>query len=65
MNAEIAEIETLIEMEEPHVREARLKKEELHQTVDELNKHQATLRTKIKQSKEKGKESDEKVWHLA
>lgn len=65
MNAEIAEIETLREMDEPLVREARLKKEELHQTVDELNKHQATLRTKIKQLKEKGKETDEKVWHLA
>lgn len=65
MNAEIAELEELREKELPFVQEVSSKIKELHQTVDELNKHQVTLRTTIKQLKEKDKEADEKVWHIA
>lgn len=61
---EIAELEELREKELPLVQEVSFKIKELHQNVDELNKHQATLRTTIKQLKEKGKETDEKVWQL-
>lgn len=61
LNAEIAEHEELREKELPLVQEVSLKIKELHQNVDELNKHQATLRAKIKQLKEKGKETDEKI----
>lgn len=64
LNAEIAEIEELREKDLPGVQELSLKIKELHHTVDELNKDQATLRTTIKQLKEKSKETDEKVWHL-
>lgn len=61
LNAEIAELEELREKELPLVQEVSYKIKELHQNVDELNKHQATLRTTIKQLKEKGKETDEKI----
>ncbi|XP_057806152.1 kinetochore protein NUF2 homolog isoform X2 [Salvia miltiorrhiza] len=61
LKAEIAELEELREKELPLVQEVSFKIKELHQTVDELNKHQATLRTTIKQLKEKGKETDEKI----
>lgn len=64
LNAEIAELEELREKDLPVVQELSLKIKELHQTVDELNKHQATLRTTIKQLKEKSKETDEKVSNL-
>ncbi|XP_047959277.1 kinetochore protein NUF2 homolog [Salvia hispanica] len=61
LNAEIAEIEELREKDLPGVQELSLKIKELHHTVDELNKDQATLRTTIKQLKEKSKETDEKI----
>lgn len=61
LNMEIAELEELREKELPLVQEVSFKIKELHQNVDELNKHQATLRTTIKQLKEKGKETDEKI----
>ncbi|KAH6831972.1 hypothetical protein C2S53_008248 [Perilla frutescens var. hirtella] len=61
LNAEIAELEEMREMEFPLVQEVSFKIKELKQNVDELNKHQATLRTKIKQVKEKCKEVDEKI----
>lgn len=64
LNEEIAELEEFREKELPLVQEVSFKIKELHQNVDELNKHQATLRTTIKQLKEKGKETDEKVWQL-
>lgn len=65
LNTELAELEEMREKDLPLVQEVSFKIKELLQTVDELNKHQLTLRTKIKQLKEKGKETDEKVWHLA
>ncbi|KAK4438293.1 Kinetochore protein NUF2 [Sesamum alatum] len=61
LNAEIAECEELRESEVPLVQEVNSKVKELHQTVSGLNKHQMTLKTSIKQLKEKAKEMDDKI----
>ncbi|KAL7119542.1 hypothetical protein ACP275_02G069400 [Erythranthe tilingii] len=61
LNAEIAECEELRESELPLVQEKKFQNKELHQTVSGLNKHQMSLKTSLKQLKEKCKEIDDKI----
>ncbi|KAI3445639.1 hypothetical protein Pfo_002304 [Paulownia fortunei] len=61
LNTEISEFEESRERELPLVQEVNSKVKDLHQTVSGLNKHQMTLKTSIKQLKEKAKEMDEKI----
>ncbi|XP_051146867.1 kinetochore protein NUF2 homolog [Andrographis paniculata] len=61
LNAEIAECEEMREKELPLVQEVTSQIKELRQTVTDLNKHQMTLKTEIKQLKEKSKEMDDKI----
>lgn len=61
LNAEISECEESRERELPLVQEVNSKVTELRQTISGLNNHQMSLKTSIKQLKEKTKEMDEKV----
>lgn len=65
LNAEIAECEELRESELPSIEEKKSHNKELHQTVLGLNKHQMSLKTSLKQLKERCKEIDDKVCLLA
>ncbi|XP_031270354.1 kinetochore protein NUF2 homolog [Pistacia vera] len=60
LNAEIATYNEARERELPVVQEVDAKVKELRQTIQDLNKHQMSLRTSIKKLKEKTGELEEK-----
>ncbi|KAJ0099537.1 hypothetical protein Patl1_19932 [Pistacia atlantica] len=61
LNAEIATYNEARERELPVVQEVDAKVKELRQTIQDLNKHQMSLRTSIKKLKEKTGELEEKI----
>lgn len=61
MKSAIAECNEAREREMPSVQEVDAKVKELHQTIASLNKKQMSLRTTLKQSKEKIAEMEDKV----
>lgn len=61
MNAEIAAYNEVRERELPLVQEVDAKVKELRQTIQDLNKHQVSLRTTLNKLKEKTGALDEKV----
>lgn len=61
MNAEIAAYSEVRERELPLVQEVDAKVKELRQTIQDLNKHQVSLRTTLNKLKEKTGALDEKV----
>lgn len=61
MNAEITAYNEARERELPVVQEVDARVKELRQTIQDLNKHQMSLRTSLKKLKEKTGELEEKV----
>lgn len=61
LNAEITAYNEARERELPVVQEVDARVKELRQTIQDLNKHQMSLRTSLKKLKEKTGELEEKV----